>query len=119
LRDVAFLARQACSHGEAVGRYASALLQGSLPWTRMRQVYALLGLARRYGSARLNEACRIALEADMVDVYRLRRLLEVAGSATEVNAAKVVPIARYLRPASQYRLPLSPQTKTTTEGEEP
>ncbi len=117
LRDVAFLARQARAHGEAVGQYASALLEGKLPWTRMRQVYALLGLVRRYGSVRLEAACRIALDADMVDVHRLRRLLEVAATTAEPNAAKVVSIARYLRPATQYRLPLSPQPGTT-EGEE-
>ncbi len=117
LRDVAFLARQARSHGEAVGQYASALLQGNLPWTRMRQVYALLSLARRYGSVRLEAACRAALDAEMVDVHRLRRLLEVAAPATEANTAQVVPIARYLRPAIQYRLPLSPQPQST-EGEE-
>jgi hypothetical protein len=117
LRDVAFLARQASTHGEAVGRYASALLEGKLPWTRMRQVYALLGLARRYGSARLDAACRIALDADMVDVYRLRRMLEVAPTATEANTAKIVPIGRYLRPAIQYRLPIGLQSQTS-EGEE-
>jgi hypothetical protein len=114
---VAFLARQARSHGEAVGQYASALLEGNLPWTRMRQVYALLGLARRYGSERLEAACRIALDADMVDVHRLRRLLEVAATTRETNTAKVVRIARYLRPAIQHRLPLSPQPQST-EGEE-
>jgi hypothetical protein len=118
LRDVTFLARQACSHGEAVGRYASALLEGNLPWTRMRQVYALLGLARRYGSARVDAACETALDADMVDVRRLRRLLEVAVPLTEANTAKVVPIARYLRPATQYRLPIRPQPQPTTEGED-
>lgn len=117
LRDVAFLARQARSHGDAVGRYASALLEGDLPWTRMRQVYALLGLARRYGSARVDGACRTALDADMVDVHRLRRLLEVAVAATEANPARAVPIARYLRPAIQYRLPIGPQPQPT-EGEE-
>lgn len=115
LRDVAFLARQARSHGEAVGRYASALLEGKLPWTRMRQVYALLSLARRYGDARLDAACQTALDADMVDVRRLRRLLELAPPTPEPNRNKVVPIARYLRPATQYRLPLRPQP---TEGED-
>lgn len=118
LRDIAFLARQARSHGEAVGRYAAALLEGNLPWTRMRQVYALLGLARRYGSARLDLACQTALDADMVDVRRLRRLLELAPPAAESAPARIVQIARYLRPATQYRLPIHPQPRIT-EGEEP
>lgn len=117
LRDVAFLARQARSHGESVGRYAAALLEGDLPWTRMRQVYALLGLARKYGDARLDVACRTALDAEMVNVSRLRRMLEVAAPTTGAEAAKVIPIARYLRPTSQYRLPFAPQPQPT-EGED-
>ena len=115
LRDVTFLARKARGHGEAVGRFASALLEGNLPWTRMRQVYALLGLARRYGDERLDAACKTALDADMIDVRRLRRLLELAVPTTAPDSARVIPIARYLRPATQYRLPLSPQP---TEGED-
>ncbi len=112
-----FLARQARNHGDAVGRFAAALLAGDLPWTRMRQAYALLGLARRYGDARLDAACQTALEADMVDVRRLARLLELAPPAPQPNSSKVIPLARYLRPASQYPLPLHSQPKEG--GEEP
>lgn len=72
LRDVEALRRQAASHGEAVGHFAGRLLDDPLPWTRMRRVYALLGLARRYGAARVNDACTIALAADMLDVHRLK-----------------------------------------------
>jgi len=38
--------RQAEHTGAAIGRYAAALLDSPLPWTRMRRVYALLGLLR-------------------------------------------------------------------------
>jgi len=112
LRDVNFLARQAASHGDDVGRFARRLLEGDLPWTRMRQVYALLGLARRFGDERLNTACRTALEADMIDVRRLGRMIELALPGPNLPGAQVIPLARYLRPASQYRLPLTPNTTT-------
>jgi transposase len=108
-RDVAFLERQACAHGEAVGRLAHALLDGPLPWTRMRRVYALLGLCRRYGDQRVEETCRLALAAEMLDVHRLERMLKQAAATTPAPSTpspKVIPIARYLRPASQYALPL-------------
>ena len=36
-------------HGDAIGVYAERLLDTDLPWTKMRQVYRLLGLVRRYG----------------------------------------------------------------------
>jgi transposase len=115
-RDVAFIERQAARHGEAIGRFAHALLEGPLPWTRMRRVYALIGLARRYGDARLEAACVTALAADMLDVRRLERMLQQASPAPPAAApAKVIPLGRYLRPSQQYALPL---TTSTPKGDD-
>lgn len=119
LRDVAFLERKAAEHGPSVARYAHALLDSRLPWTRMRQVYALLGLVKRYGAARVEEACHTALEVEIVDIHRLRRLLEIAPpKPTTVGAApaKVVPLARYLRPAEQFAIKF-PTAPKNTKGE--
>lgn len=115
MRNVDALRRQAEAASEVVGRYAAALLDSPLPWTRMRRVYALLGLVRRYGAARVTDVCTIALGADMLDVHRLRRMLEqgVAPPAP-VPPTRVIPLGRYLRPASQYKLPFRP----SAEGEE-
>jgi transposase len=115
LRNVEALRRQAEAAGDVIGRYAAALLDSPLPWTRMRRVYALLGLVRRYGAARVTDVCTIALEADMLDLHRLRRMLE-QGVAPSPPAppARVVPVSRYLRPASQYQLPF----RGASEGEE-
>lgn len=111
LRDRAFFERRAAEHGPNVGVFAKRLLDGPLPWARMRQVFALLDLVRRYGAARVDHSCALALEADMLSVYRLRRLVEVAAAtSTPTMPPRVVPIARYLRPAEQYRLPLVPKS---------
>ena len=119
MRDVAALQRHATSHGEAIGRYAAALLDSPLPWTRMRRVYALLGLVRRYGAARVTEVCTAVLAADLLDVRRLQRMLEIASTTTPAStpAARVIPLARYLRPASQYALPLRPAAPSSEGGE--
>ena len=118
MRDVAALQRQATSHGEAIGRYAAALLDSPLPWTRMRRVYALLGLVRRYGAARVTEVCTAALAADLLDVRRLQRMLELASTTTPASpSARVTPLARYLRPATQYALPLRPAAPSSEGGE--
>jgi Mu transposase-like protein len=119
LRNVAALRRQAEDAGLTIGRYAAALLDCPLPWTRMRRVYALLGLVRRYGAARVEAACATALAADLLDVHRLRRMLELAGTTGTAAPppARVLPLARYLRPASQYALPLRPLDRSP-EGEE-
>ena len=107
-RDVAFLERQAARHGDAIGRFAHRLLEGPLPWTRMRRVYALIGLAKRYGDLRLEAVCVTALAADMLDVRRLERMLQLATPpAALAAAARVIPIARHLRPTLQYALPFA------------
>ena len=114
-RDVEALRRQAATYGDAVGRFAAAVLDGPLPWTRMRRVYALLGLARRYGAARVNDTCAIALAADMLDVHRLKRMLALGDAPPAAAApARVIPLGRFLRPASQYALPLD---RSASEGE--
>jgi transposase len=75
LRDIAYLQRQADDAGPAIGAYAAALLAHPLPWTRMRQVYALLGLVRKWGPGRVDAACRRALEAEAVSVPLVGRIL--------------------------------------------
>ena len=120
LRNVDALRRQAASAGEAVGHFAAALLDSPLPWTRMRRVYALLGLIRRYGAARVNEVCVTALAADMLDVRRLQRMLELASTTPTPAAspsARIIPLARYLRPVSQYALPLRSATPSSEGGD--
>ena len=117
-RDVEFLKRQAAYHGPAIGRFAQALLEGPLPWTRMRRVYALLGLAKRYGDARCEAVCVTALNAEMLDVRRLKRMLELAVADLAPGApAKILPIARHLRAADQFALSLF--KPSSQEGDEP
>ncbi|MEK7860053.1 MAG: hypothetical protein AAB284_01705, partial [Chloroflexota bacterium] len=124
LRDVEYLARQAERHGTAVGEYARLLLAGPLPWTKMRQVYALLGLARKFGPVRVEEACRAALAAEMTNVHRLRRMIERAvpsplvlgAPASEARSSNVVPLARYLRPANQFALPFGSRSFERPRG---
>jgi len=110
LRDVAFLQREATRHGDAIGRFARALLDVPLPWTRMRRVYALLGLVKRYGAPRVEQVCRVALEVDLLDVTRLRRMLELATSEPPEPPppGRVVVLSRFLRPAADYALHHAP-----------
>jgi transposase len=118
LRNVDALRRQAEEAGAVIGRYAAALLDSPLPWTRMRRVYALLSLVRRYGAARVTATCTVALAADMLDVRRLQRMLELGAVVPPATpTARVLPRGRYLRPATQYALPLGAATPSS-EGEE-
>ncbi len=52
LRDLDRLRAMAENHGPAIGAYAAVILDHPLPWTKMRQVYALLALVKKWGPAR-------------------------------------------------------------------
>jgi transposase len=105
MRDVLWLERQAHEHGESVGMFAKRVLASPLPWTSMRTVRALLSLCKRYGDAPVEQACARALAADMTSVYRLERMVKHAITQPVAPKAKVIPIARFLRPATTYTLP--------------
>jgi transposase len=114
-RDVDFFVRKAQAHGDAVGRFATRLLDCPLPWTRMRRVYALVGLARRYGDQRLDAACERALTHDMIDVRRLERMLRLAVEPQATpTAAVALPAARFLRPSDHFALTRTPNPKGDT-----
>lgn len=106
LRDVESLKRWAREHGDAVGDFAVKLLESPLPWTRMRQVYALLRLAKRYGSERVNTTCLLALEAGLANVKRLERMIQLGDLKPDAKPrASIIPLAKYLRPNSDYSIP--------------
>lgn len=76
MRDIARLIAAAGQHGPDVGIYAERLLDSPLPWTRMRAVYRLLGLARRYGGEAVNTACGKALDLDVISVTKIDSMLQ-------------------------------------------
>lgn len=109
-RDGATLTQRAELFGPSVGEYARRLLDTPLPWTRMRHVYRLLGLARRYGGEHIEEACARALELDVVDVTRIDRMLErglvsrrlLPARPPKPRGGKVIPL-RFARNPEEFR----------------
>lgn len=104
-RDIEHLKRAAASNGPHIGIYASRLLDSPLPWTRMRRVYHLLHLVNKHTASRVEEACRAALELDVVDVTRIARMLDrnVQPEADQPVQAVVLPL-RFAREASEFAL---------------
>jgi transposase len=78
MRDLDHLRRLAAREGHAIGAYASALLDHPLPWTKMRQVYALLGLVKKWGPERVEAACSRAAQVEVFNVAMIARMLERA-----------------------------------------
>jgi hypothetical protein len=103
MRDVASLAKAARRHGDAVGLYAERLLDTDLPWTKMRQVYRLLGLVRRYGPGPVDTACSRALDLDVVNVTKIASMLEKATENTPAPPRPAVATAaRFARDPAEY-----------------
>ena len=106
LRDVDALVGMARRADPAIGAYPAVLLDHPLPWTKMRQVYALLGLVKKWGADRVATACAKAADAEAFNVGLIGRMLE---RATENNApmevgavqASLFP-ARFARSAAEF-----------------
>jgi len=127
LRDLARLIGACASHGENIGIYAERLLDDPLPWTRMRAVYRLLGLVRRYGPSPVEAACERSLDLDVVSVSKIAAMLEKAREREQpvLPAAAGSPGGRFARDPSEYsprvsrdgsvQLTLIPGGQSTTE----
>src|SRR6201982_3082064 len=117
--DVASLAKTARRHGDSIGVYAERLLDTDLPWTKMRQVYRLLGLVRRYGPGPVDQACARALEVDVVNVTKIASMLEEAPENTPPpSPPPPAAAARFARDPAEYRatqLTLIPGREASTQ----
>ena len=86
MRDLGRLQGLAAAHGPAIGAYARAILDDPLPWRKMRQVYALLGLVKKWGAERVEAACEKAADAEAFNVGLIGRMLERATEGNDIEA---------------------------------
>jgi hypothetical protein len=113
LRDLARLIGTCAGHGENVGIYAERLLDDALPWTRMRSVYRLLGLVRRYGPEPVEAACERSLDLDVVSVSKIATMLEKAREHEQpllpaaAGTSRNSQGGRFARDPSEYSSPAS------------
>jgi transposase len=106
LRDLKRLQSMAAEHGPAIGAYAAVILDHPLPWTKMRQVYALLGLVKKWGPERVNEACAKATEAEAYSVSLIGRMLERATESgiEQPPVQGTLLTGRFVRPLEDFRI---------------
>lgn len=104
MRDLDKLKRLAARHGPSIGVYATELLDIELPWTRMRTVYRLLGLVKKYGADAVEVACRRALDCETVDVGLVARMLEraVEVDTSAPDATVVAAASRFARDPDEF-----------------
>jgi hypothetical protein len=106
MRDVQTLVKTAHQHGENIGIYAERVLEDKLPWTKMRQVYRLLGLVRRYGPGPVETACSRALELDVISVTKISSMLERATENTPMPPPRTAAAAgaRFARDPAEFAM---------------
>jgi len=128
-RDVDKLARMAAARGDAIGIYAARVLDTPLPWTRMRAVYALIGLARTYGNGPVEQACAAALELDVISVGKIKSIVEKGTGAQAAqaaararqagDAAAKVTAARFARDPREFATATGARLHVLPGGEDP
>ncbi len=89
MRDIASQRRKAFGHGDHIGALVDLVLDGPLPWTKMRHVYRLFRTIERYGPDVVEQACQRAVEAECGDVNIVVRMVERALEAAAVEAEPV------------------------------
>jgi len=106
LRSTNYLCQKSAELGESVGAFATRLLGGPTPWSKMRQAYKLLHLGERYTSLRLNLACEKALTVDLIDVRRLEKILKEALEQEAVPSIGIqLPLpGRFARPGRVFAI---------------
>jgi hypothetical protein len=104
MRDLDRLLSMAVAHGPAIGAYAAVLLDNPLPWTKMRQVYALLGLVKKWGAERVDAACARAAEAEAFNVGLIGRMLERGAETAPPETFRQQSLlpGRFARPPSDF-----------------
>lgn len=117
MRDLDRLRATAERHGHHIGIYVHRLLDDPLPWTRMRAVYRLLGLIRRYGPGPVEDACRAALDLDVISVTKIAAMLAKALETTTPQSPQSPHThlpglgagvsGRFARDPSEFAAPLS------------
>lgn len=121
MRDLDRLRATADAHGENIGIYVHRLLDDPLPWTRMRAVYRLLGLVRRYGPDPVDAACSTALDLDVISATKIARMVDkalepgptAAGSTATRPAAPVAPTTgRFARRPEEFTRPTNSPTSS-------
>ncbi len=118
MRDLDRLRTMAADAGPNIGAYADAPLDIPLPWTKMRQVYALLGLVKKWGAARVDAACATALDHEAVNVGLVGRMLARGTEHTVIQPALpgTVIAGRFARDPGHFAVqPAAEPTTTVSE----
>lgn len=90
-----------------VGQFLQQLLAGEFPWAKLRQAYKCLRLLDKYGAERVGAACERALAYELVNVFRVEKMLEQGLERLPIEGIGVAPPppGRFALPGSAFSQP--------------
>lgn len=90
--------------GDNCHRFMEKLLSGVFPWCKLRQAQKLKRLWEKYGKDRVEQACQRALSFDLVNVYRVEKIVlqVLTSNITPEKEGKVVVEGRFQRSATYF-----------------
>ncbi len=98
--------------GPHIGAFCQQLIRKA-PDTGIRRVLGVFSLAKKYGTARVNKACKMAMDIGSYEYQFVKRLLERGGFFSPASLKQIDPLIRQL---SEYR-DFVLQTQSTKEEE--
>ena len=115
MRDIESQKAKARTRGDAIGTFVEGVLDGPLPWTRMRRVYKLFRACDRFGDDRVNHACERAVDAECRDVGVVIRMVERALEEEDQAENEPVPsnviVGRFAREPEHFAATATPTVK--------
>jgi len=121
MRDPERIIQEAHRQGKHLGLFMEALLAGDFPWAKLRQAQKLLRLTNKYGSKRLDAACRRALYFELYNVKRVETIVKgdlergAAGPGNPVQGQLIELSPRFLRPEASFNH--NPQEESQDHGD--
>jgi len=113
MRNCEYHIQKAREIGQYCGRFAEKLLSGDFPWSKLRQAQKLIRLGEKYGSARVESACRRAIAFSLFNVYRVENIIKEAAISLPFpneGSAAGQPVSalpgRFRRPSQYFKHPI-------------
>ena len=97
MRSIDILVNKAEKIGTNAGLFARRLFEHRHPWSKIRSAYKLLNLAKKYGADRTDASCKRALDYDLINVYKLDRILKQALDLDQPDIRHRQPVQMSLR----------------------
>jgi len=76
MRNCEYYIQKAREMGPYCAKFATSLLSGDFPWSKLRQAQKLIAMGKKYGRERVEKACHRAIGYSLSNVYRVEAIIK-------------------------------------------